>query len=258
MADYAKKARETQENMQKQLEGARTSAQLAETVKKEMGTQLGEVNEILVNAKQKSGEVENLRNEAKGLLDSVAPLRDGLIALYRPRFFDALGRGSALDAIAAYRQIREAGGLNKELSLFLGEMERQVVAKAQRPRSDPERSSVSDFVNLFQQAVVDAQKVKVVDAQKKRRDTLDAYYLLLVYAYLTYQFDFEQQHEEPYRGFAKRQDALAALEQYSKSTAKETPPRAASAELAKRLSREADKDVLLNLSRLAFVKVGSD
>ena len=229
IGDYAKE-------MKVQLEEAKNSAQSAGEVKKEMKVQLEE-------AKKSGDEVEKLKTQAR-------PLMDGLIALYRRRFLDALDSGSGVDAFEAWRRIKEAGSIGDELTYFLGEdMESKVVAKAHPPPAESDQeSSVKNFVTLFQQAVVDAQKT---------RDKLDAYYLLLVYAYLTHQDKFDQ-NEGDYKSLATRQAALAALKQYSRSAPKETPRRRATQELADRLSQEGDKDMLRNLSRLAFVSVGGN
>lgn len=228
MEKLNKSAREMQENMEKRLEKFNKSAQDADALREQIITS--------------ADEVETLKTQAR-------PLMDGLIALYRTRFDDALDRGSGVDAFEAWRRIKEAGSIGDELTYFLGQMESQVVAKAQPPlpRTDQE-SSVKNFVNLLQQAVVDAQKT---------RDKLDAYYLLLVYAYLTHQDKFDQT-EGDYRSLATSQAALAALKQYSRSAPKETPRRPATQKLADRLSQEADKDVLRNLSRLSFILVGSE
>jgi hypothetical protein len=86
---------------------------------------------------------------------------------------------------------------------------------------------------------------------------LDAYYLLLTYAYLTDQSDFPKRDGE-YRRLATRREALAALKEDVKRAPKETPEGHASKELRQRVSQEAGKpweQELRDLSRVALVSV---
>ena len=197
-------------------------------------------------AAKSANEAADSTGKAQRLLGVVGELRGGLIDIYRARFFEALEKGSAADANQAYRQIKAAGAVAEELQTLLSEMERQVVARAQAPRSPLELSGIRTFGALLQQAVIDA------DAGRPR-EKLDSYYLLLVYASLTDQLDFEQKDSE-FKDLATRQDAFAALQKYVDSHTG-APARAASEELAKRLSRESGKraDDLQDLSRLAKV-----
>lgn len=198
-------------------------------------------------ARESAAEIKNKVQESSQALERANQALNGLkqtqVDIYRRRFFDALDRGSASDALQAYRDIQNADRLGSELESLLGYMERVVVAKAQPP-SEPEKSNVKNFVSLFQAAVVDAPEP---------REKLDAFYLLLVYAYLADQEEFQQKEKE-YKNLATRQDALAALRDYRRSAPKEERP--ASEELAKRL-RESGKrgEDLREVSRLAFVKV---
>ena len=127
-------------------------------------------------------------------------------------------------------------------------MERQVVAKARRPRTEQEQSVARIFGELLQQAVIDARS-------RRPRDQLDAYYLLLVYASLTGQMEFERKDGE-FKELSTGQEARAALEKYVQSNTVRTRP--ASAELVSRLSEEPNETAedLNNLSRLAKVSLG--
>ena len=221
-----------------QLDKATTSAQYVADVKKEMPgpTPLAEI-------KSSVEDLRRLKTEAEHLNES---LKDSVIAAHRREFFDAAVRGSGLEAVKAYAQVREAGGLDNELALMLDWLGSTVVAKAQpQPPGSDQESSVKNFVNLFQQAVVDAQKP---------RDKLDAYYLLLVYAYLTQEVAFEQRDQGKYRGFATPHEVLAALQKYSKSLPSEPPSLLETKSLKDHwLSQGADKDVLRKFSDLALV-----
>jgi CRP-like cAMP-binding protein len=232
-----------------QLDKATTSAQYVADVKKEMPgpTPLAEIKSSVEDLKRLKTEAEQLNKDAKELVDSAKEnLKDSVVAAHRSQFFDAAVRGSGLEAVKAYAQIREAGGLDNELALMLDWMGSTVVAKAQpQPPGSDQELSVKNFVNLFQQAVVDAQKP---------RDKLDAYYLLLVYAYLTQEVTFEQREQGKYRGFATPHEALAALQKYSKSLPSEPPSLLETKGLKDHwLSQGADKDVLRKFSELALV-----
>jgi CRP-like cAMP-binding protein len=249
IAGDAKTAREMKDKMEEQLHKALASASSAGVLLSEMGKRLGE-------AEKSADDLSKLKVQARDLRDSMEHQVNLLIGLQRTRFLDALDSSSGVEAVEAWRQIKKAGSTGDELAQYLGEMERKVVAKAQAPpeRSEDQppsklESSVKNFVNLFQQAVVDAEKP---------RDKLNAYYVLLVYAYLTRQERFEQ-NEGDYRSLGTRKDALAALEKYSKSVPKETPWREETKDLKDNwLSQGGDKDVLRMLSHLALVSVGRD
>ena len=186
--------------------------------------------------------------KAEELLGMVRDLRGGLVEIYRARFFEALEKGSAMDANQAYGQIKAAGAVAEELPTLLSEMESKVVARARPPApgNAQELSGIRTFGALLQRAVVDA------DAGRPR-EKLDSYYLLLAYALLTDQRDFEQMDGE-FKDLATRQGADAALQKYVSSRTG-APPRAASEELVNRLSRESGKraDDLQDLARLAKV-----
>jgi CRP-like cAMP-binding protein len=239
----------------KQVSDIASHAERAREMRGNMGKLLEEDKVLAGEMKTLKTEAERLNKDATVLLGS---LKESVIALYRQRFLDALDGASGVDAFSAWLGIKRAGG-NDELKDFLGEMEHEVVAKARppAPKSKKDMSSVKNFISLLQQAVVDAPSV--VDPQKKQRGKLDAYYLLLVYAYLTDQDDFEQKEGE-FRSLATRQDALDALKKYSKNVPKETPRRPESEDLKDWLSKEAGRQLenVLNVSHLAFVSVGRD
>jgi hypothetical protein len=176
---------------------------------------------------------------------AVIPTSQQFIEIYRSRFFDALGKPSGSGANQAYTQIKQAGGLDGEIRTLLGELESQVVAKAEPPKSDQERSDVKNFIALFQRAAHDA---------KRARDKLDAYYLLLVYAYLTNQAEFEER-EGDFKNLATARVARRALEEYANHTPEEQW-RLSTKELADRIKREPDERVeyLHDLSELARVR----
>ena len=199
--------------------------------------------------KKIKAEAEASNREAKNLLAVIEEVREGVTDIYRARFIAALEKGSAADANQAYLQIKKARALPQELQTLLSEIERQVVARAQPPRSPQELSEIKTFGALLQQAVVDADAGRL-------RDKLDAYYLLLVYASLTEQTDFEHKDND-FREIATRQDARAALQKYVDGNSG-ARPRTASAELTQRLSREAGKrgDDLQDFARLAKVSRG--
>lgn len=217
-------------------------AKNAETLEKRARTSADETEEMKKQAAQ-----SNL--EAKNLLAVIDEVREGVTEIYRARFIAALEKGSASDANQPYLLIKKTRALPQELQTLLVEIERQVVARARRPQSPQELSEVKTFSMLLQQAVVDA------DAARSR-DKLDAYYLLLVYASLTEQTDFEHKDSE-FKEIATPQDARAALQKYVDSNTG-TRPRTISAELAQRLSRESGKraEDLQDFSRLAKVSRG--
>jgi CRP-like cAMP-binding protein len=205
------------------------------------------------DAEASATEMKNLKeqavqsnNEAKQQLGAVQELRESLIDIYRAKFSDALDKGSADVANQAYRQMGVIGAIAEELPTLLSDMERQVVARAQAPRSPQELSQTRTFAALIQQMVVDADP-------QKAREKLDAYYLLLVYASLTDQADFDQKNDK-FKDLGTRKDALAAFQKYAESKAG-ARARPYSEELDKRLARESGTraEELLGLSQLAKV-----
>jgi CRP-like cAMP-binding protein len=223
-------------NLAKEVEKSRNEAQVSaagmEAIRKKAEESIQAVKDLF-------GSLENLK----------ADLKKSQIEIYRRRFYDALDKGSASEAPKDYLLFKEAGGLDEEQFVtLLWWLDHYVVAKAQNPGSDQERSKVKDYLWLFQDAVIDAPTP---------RKKLDAYYLLLTYAYLTDQSDFPKRDGE-YRRLATRREALAALKEDVKRAPKETPEGHASKELRQRVSQEAGKPLeedLRDLSRVALVSV---
>jgi len=242
--DATKSVSEAKKSLEQQVND---SAKWVELAKTEAAKSVEEAKKSEVEAKKSAQDLEEIKKIAvESIRNLKADLTQSQIDIYHSRFFDTLEKRDGDGARRAYTQIKNAGGLiGDELHSLLWGLEYLVVAKAEPPKSDQEKS-VKNFVLLFQWAVLDA---------KRARDKLDAYYLLLVYAYLADQTAFEQK-EGDFKNLATPRDARYALEEYVNSTPEEQWP-TATKELADRIKGEPGEreKYLRNLSELARVRI---
>ncbi len=194
------------------------------------------VEEVKKDAKDVAAIKKNAEDSMKGVQALQTELKNSKIGIYRTRFFDALNRGSPGDALDAYKQIKDADGLDGELNTLLGWMQQDVVVRAKLPPKNDEgqESNAKNFLELCERVENDA---------KRTRDKLDAFYLRLVYEYINGRVNFE--------------DARGKLENYVKSTAKEAPLGTAALELVEWIEGEPGKrgEDLRKLSNLARISL---
>ncbi len=204
--DATKSLDETRKSLEQKVAESASRVELAKT---EATKSENEAKKAEEEAKKAAKSLQEIKTEAEtssqGVKELEAELSKSVSGIYLKRFVEALARNAAYDAKDDYLQIVAAHGLDKQLRVLLSEMELQVIVKAHPPGSTQEKEKIGIFGCILQFAAA--------GAGNRTGEKLLAYYLLLVYAYLTDQKDLEE------CGITTRQAAREAFEEFLKSTA---------------------------------------